>query len=374
MNLFTKHGRPQISTHIGRWMGVGPYYAMFPMQFAFEVIEQYTEVGEAVLDPFAGRASSIYAAAVLDRIGVGVEINPVGWLYGHVKLKPPSENRVLNRVDRVAKIAEQLPDSAVKEMPEFFHWCYSPKVLRFLIAARQELNWKTSRVDGTLMVIILIYLHGKRSQSLSNQMRQSKAMHPDYSVKWWRERDMHPPDIEPLDFLTTRIKWRYAKGYPSFQDSHVILGNSVHKLKNPNRKEFRDKKFSLLLTSPPYFDITNYHYDQWIRLWMLGEDSKPTWVNKDTWQKKFSGQADYKELLEKVFCHSKQILDRDAVIYVRTDARKFTFDTTLDVLIKSFPQKKVRCIDKPFRKETQTALYGDKSKKPGEVDIILAGG
>jgi hypothetical protein len=31
----------------------------------------------------------------------------------------------------------------------------------------------------------------------------------------------------------------------------------------------------LVITSPPYLDITDYHEDQWLRLWFLGGPSKP---------------------------------------------------------------------------------------------------
>jgi hypothetical protein len=50
-----------------------------------------------------------------------------------------------------------------------------------------------------------------------------------------------------------------------------------------------------------------------------------------------------------------------------------TFNTTLDILKKYFPKHKVQIVDKPLKKDTktQTKLYGDKSMKPGEVDIIL---
>jgi DNA modification methylase len=35
------------------------------------------------------------------------------------------------------------------------------------------------------------------------------------------------------------------------------------------------EKVKLVITSPPYLDITDYHEDQWLRLWMLGGPSKP---------------------------------------------------------------------------------------------------
>ena len=66
-------------------------------------------------------------------------------------------------------------------------------------------------------------------------------------------------------------------------------------------------------------------------------------------------------------------MKRKSTIYVRTDKREFTFNTTLDILKKYFPKHSVQIIDKPLKKDTktQTKLYGDKSMKPGEVDIIL---
>ena len=68
-------------------------------------------------------------------------------------------------------------------LPTFFEWAYAPDVLRFLLASRDILRWRDSKVDRTLMAFILIHLHGKRLGSLSNQMRDSKSMAPDYAVR-----------------------------------------------------------------------------------------------------------------------------------------------------------------------------------------------
>ena len=76
------------TTAESRWARFGPYYAMFPVDFAFEVVKKYSNEGDYILDPFAGRCSSIYAGGVLGRHSLGIEINPVGWLYGNVKLNP----------------------------------------------------------------------------------------------------------------------------------------------------------------------------------------------------------------------------------------------------------------------------------------------
>jgi hypothetical protein len=345
---------------------------MFPKEFAFHVVENYSKPGDVIIDPFAGRASSVYAAAAMNRSGLGIEINPVGWLYGFVKLKPALKVNVTKRLKQLADVANSIEQQEIDDLPEFFQFCYSLNVLRYLLAVRKELNWKCSIVDATLMAIILVHLHGRREQSLSNQMRQGKSMSPDYSINWWKRKHLTPPEIDPVEFLLRRIEWRYAKGSPNLEGGRVILGDSTSLVDTLTKKVVcgTQKPFNLLFTSPPYYKLTNYHYDQWLRLWMLGGSNKPIWIS-DKWQNKFESKTAYRELLQQVFSKCADIMDSKAIVYVRTDAREFTKQTTLEVLREVFPTKSLEVVTQPYKKKTQTALFGDKSKKPGEVDIIM---
>jgi DNA modification methylase len=63
-----------------RWAKFGPYYAMFPIDFAFNVINKYSKAGDYIIDPFAGRFSSVYAGGVLGRHSIGIEILLVGFM------------------------------------------------------------------------------------------------------------------------------------------------------------------------------------------------------------------------------------------------------------------------------------------------------
>lgn len=362
----------RIGTPIGRWAGIGPYYAMFPVGFAFKVVQEYSSPGQAVLDPFAGRASSIYAAAATGRPSLGIEINPVGWLYGQVKLHPASKTSVVRRLEELMQAANELHANDVAGLPEFFHSCFSPRVLRFLLAARTSLIWRESATDATIMAIILIYLHGKQGQALSNQMRQGKSMSPDYSVRWWSSRHLAPPDVDPHAFFLQRIEWRYAKGTPTLEPSSMVLGDSRLVMHNLAAKVMAgiQRPFDLLFTSPPYHAITNYHYDQWLRLWMLGGPERPVRLEGED-QKKFESRELYRGLLVKVFGACSHVLSDSARIYVRTDARPFTLRTTLEVLREAFPSKALETVPQPYQRSTQTALFGDKGEKPGEVDIVL---
>ncbi len=317
------------------------------------------------MDPFAGRGSSVFASSVLGRKGVGIEINPVGWLYGKTKLCPASENLVFKSLGKVLKQSR----GAQAYRDEFFKLCYSQSVFDFLITARKILKWKTRKADATLMSLILVYLHGKEWDSFSNQMRQGKALSPDYSIRWWKSKGKTPPHIDVMKFLAQRIKWRYSKGIIKDKNSQMLLGDSTKLLKRVAR--FSGPKVGLLFTSPPYYEVTNYHYDQWLRLWMLGGFKRPRSLDNH-WARKFSSKEDYKVLLQTVFENSAKLLKKNANIYVRTDARPFTFQTTKEILKDIFPKKKMKILKRPFSGPTQTALFGDKSPKPGEMDIILS--
>lgn len=354
-----------------RWEGIGPYYAMFPIHFADAVIKKYTSAGDTVLDPFAGRGTAIFSATVLGRRGFGIEISPVGWVYAKAKLNPAPLDQLEKRLLEIADMSRGFAEQA-QLVPEFFNKCFSPSVLRFLIAARTCLDWQRCSTDRTLMAIILIYLHGKEGQALSNQMRQTKAMSPNYAIKWWTERKMNPPDLNAAEFLQKRIRWRYTHGVVEANGSDIFMGNSITLLpvlEQHLRKEGVSKA-KLLLTSPPYFGVTNYHYDQWIRLWMLGYETD-AYVKRGPHEGRFTNPDEYKSLLNDVFHSSREVVADDAIIYVRTSNDQFTKQATLDAMLSSYPKKLFVEKYQPFRKPTQTHLFGDKTPKPGEVDLVL---
>lgn len=361
------------TTAEARWARFGPYYAMFPLEFAFDVVEKFSKEGDYIIDPFAGRCSSIYAGGVLGRNSLGIEINPVGWLYGSVKLRPADKEEVVDRLLEVYG-RRNYYRRAIKRMPEFFRMCYCDEVLKFLLSVRANLDWKNNNVDATLISIILIYLHAKLGEGLSNQMRMTKSMGMNYSVKWWKQNNLSkPPKINPCDFVMNKINWRYEKGKPSITESAVVFGDSSNELKAIAERSVRnDIKFSLLFTSPPYCSITDYHADQWLRLWLLGGEANANSL-KEKHKGRFVNKQEYHDLLDNVFGLCSKMMKRKSTIYVRTDKREFTFNTTLEILKKYFPKHCVQIIDKPLKRntKTQTKLFGDMSMKPGEVDILL---
>jgi hypothetical protein len=358
----------RFGTAASRWAGVGPYYAMFPSSFATAAVKAHTKPGDCVFDPFAGRGTSLFAAASENRIGLGIEINPVGWVYGKAKLQTAEKEDVEKRIRWLGVNAENYKSEA-KALPPFFHSCFSREVRRFLLAARDLLDWRRKKTDWTTMALLMIDLHGKRENALSNQMRQTKAMSPQYAIDWWKERELTPPELDPVEFMVKKLAWRYAKGRLDSGSGHIYFGD-CQSILNHWQNQPPKLRVKLLLTSPPYYGVTNYFYDQWLRFWLLGGPPKPQSPG-DACKRKFENKQHYVEMLRHVFAKSKPLLTRNAVVYVRTDAREFTREATIEALESAFPRKKLQSQKHSTPDFSQTTLFDSELKSEGEVDFTM---
>ena len=235
--------------------------------------------------------------------------------------------------------------------------------LGFINTARRELRWDDSVLDRTVAALLLHYLHAKLGQGLSNQLRPTKAMCPDYSVRWWRERGLTtPPDIDAASFLRERAAWRYAKGVPEHSGgARVTLGDASEALPD------MPAPAGLILTSPPYLGVTNYRADNWLRLWALGEGPpRPDW----SIDQKFCSPKAYEAMLIRVLRAARAQSRQDAVWCLRVDARPRTLGVVRQVMADLIPDHRRYERASPSPRRTQTALYGDHRKKPGDIDLV----
>ena len=344
----------------GRWACLGPYYAMFPIKFARQPVQDFSQPGDAVLDPFCGRGTAPYVAMIAGRHAVGCDVNPVAWVYAATKAAPhPDPNAV---IQRMREIESAVRPADRKPANEFQAHAFAPSPLGFINAARRDLHWRNDSCDRTVAAFLLHYLHAKIGQGLSNQMRASRALSPDYAIRWWRARGLStPPDIAPSEFLSKRVMWRYAKGLPRHAGrAAILLGDSALTLP-------KGKKANLILTSPPYSGITNYRADSWLRLWALGEGLElPDWGG----EQKFCDVRKYTTMLHRTLRATRARSAPDSVWYIRTDARARTKDAVRHVMAGLLPHHQCYSKAAPYPGKTQTALYGDHTPKPGEVDLL----
>ena len=349
----------------GRWAGFGPYYAMFPVDFARAVIETMSpRRGGRVMDPFCGRGTAPFVAQATGRASLGIDLNPAAWVFAKVKTDP--ETNVGQLLYRLKEVQKEV--CAEDRMPqnEFQEWAWCREVLGFLNAARRVLDWRENKTDRTLMGFILAHLHANHESGLSNQLQNSRSMGPEYAVRWWKSREMRPPEIDPVSVLGRKFKWRYRHGVVDCrQKARIELGDSSEILATKTSGQF-----NLLFTSPPYCNVTDYRQDSWIRLWMLKEGpALPDWKKDSRTMRRDS----YKKMINDVLTNASRLLTPRGVIWIRTDAREFTKEVTLNAVRNIWPNRKLFMREDFPKCATQTEHFRNLSSATGEVDLLIPG-
>ena len=343
-----------------RWYGLGRYYAMFPPSFAHNAVQGLTNPGECVLDPFCGRGNAPFMATLMQRPSVGIDINPVGWVYTAAKLNPAPLESVLDRLQEIGD-ARRSQDRRSRSRFETMAW--SPDVRAFLRAAKRELNWRESPVDRTLMAFVMLHMQDKRGAGLSNALWPTIACSPAYAVKWWtRNGLLHPPDIDPGAVLEEKVKRRYKYGTPRQTHGRALLGDAATALRNQDCLNA-----ALLLTSPPYCGVTDYWNDHWIRLWMLGYGLRKNWRRSA----KFENQDGYQDLLRDVFRESRRHLVHGAAILVRSDLRRRTAEICMEVLKEIWPDETIFARETVAPSEGESIYHGRGGRRAKELDFLL---
>jgi hypothetical protein len=247
---------------------------MFPESFVLEQLYAYSRPGDVVLDPFCGRGTTVLESLLNNREALGIDINPVAACVAGAKANVPALPAVLKRTDELHK-DYQAATSKAGPPTAFFEHCFHRETYAEIAFLRDALSWRRSAVDRFLAAVMLGVLHGESHRSgmcLSNRMPRTISTKPDYSVRWWSERGLVPPRRETFEVLRHAVQFRYSQPPP------VLKGKVA--LSDARRCGQVLKKHAgsvaLVVTSPPYIDTTDYAEDQWLRLWFLGGEPRPT--------------------------------------------------------------------------------------------------
>lgn len=251
---------------------------MFPPGVPRYFIEQFTDEGDVVLDPFSGRGTSPLEACVAGRVGIGIDLNPLAYLLTSAKLNPPTLEDSLTRIEEIRTLYIR-PD--LTNVPEQISMLYNAeRTLPQLVFLKNLFsNWKLSEsnVDRFLLAAIMGIMHGKLKKSgdtsyLSISMPNTFSMSPNYVKNFIETHGLIKPDVDVFDQLIVKIKRLYKNELPR-REGRAYLANARN-LSIIDDESLRNERVKLIFTSPPYLKVVNYGTFNWIRLWLLGEDIK----------------------------------------------------------------------------------------------------
>ncbi len=253
-----------------------PYFAMFPESFAQGWIEKLSKPGEIVLDPFSGRGTTAFQCMLMGRRPIACDVNDVAYCVTRAKTHAPRLDSLRRRITVLERSFQKTEWTEAKaSMPEFFRHAYSSETLAQLLHLRSTLKWRTNNVDCMIAALLLGALHGESAKSssyLSNQMPRTISTKPGYSVRFWLQRRLVAPQRNAFELLRKQASYRYESSPP--QGDAWIFHRDMRQLSWANID--LPQPIQLVVTSPPYLDVTNFEEDQWLRLWLLGGPPYPT--------------------------------------------------------------------------------------------------
>lgn len=114
-----------------------------------------------------------------------------------------------------------------------------------------------------------------------------------------------------FEILRESAHYRYQSPVPALK-GRAVEGDArrASTLLSPYRGRVK-----LVITSPPYLDITDYHEDQWLRLWFLGGPSHPLAAQgKDDRHRRIEA---YWNFLREAWTGVAPLLQRSAQVVIR---------------------------------------------------------
>ena len=251
------------------------YRACFKPQLPRFFIERLTEQGEAVYDPFMGRGTTPLEAALLGRVPVGNDVNPLSIVLTKPRLNPPRLSEIETRLGEI-----DLNDPA--DMPADLLVFYHADTLREISSlkkylAKRRKTYCLDAVDEWIELVAMNRLTGHSAGFLSvYTMPPNQAVSVKSQRKINQKRNQTPPkrDVANIILKKSRI---LLKDLDGMGRATLAAVKSKAKLLTHGAEatpEIESNSVSLVVTSPPFLNVVQYAGDNWLRCWFLGIDPK----------------------------------------------------------------------------------------------------
>lgn len=249
------------------------YRACFKPQLPRFFIERLTQPGDLVYDPFMGRGTTPLEAALLGRIPVGNDANPLSAVMTGPRLHPP-------QLEEVEKRLHTIPLNDPADMPEDLLAFYHPNTLRAISSLKKYLvrGPKEKPLDEVDQWICLVSLN--RLTGHSNGFFSVYTLPPNQAVSAKSQRKINekrkqvPPERDVVKIILK--KSRQLLGDVDRRARSALAGVSTKAvlLTGPaaSTPQLQSNSISLVVTSPPFLNVVQYATDNWLRCWFLGID------------------------------------------------------------------------------------------------------
>ena len=249
------------------------YRACFKPQLPRFFIERLTQPGDLVYDPFMGRGTTPLEAALLGRVPVGNDVNPLSVSLTRPRFSPPHLQEVQARLG-------QIPLDDPADMPEDLLAFYHPSTLRAISSLKnyvlcQRTKGDLNSIDAWLAMICLNRLTGHSNGFFSvYTLPPNQAVSAKSQRKINEKRNQIPPERDVVRIILK--KTRQLLGDVDDATRSTLATSSKHALLMTGAADatpqLAENSVSLVVTSPPFLNVVQYAADNWLRCWFAGID------------------------------------------------------------------------------------------------------
>ena len=248
------------------------YRACFKPELPQFFIRRLSLPGEAVLDCFMGRGTTVLEAALHGRIAWGNDLNPLGKILVEPRLAPPDLQAVQQRLSTITWDAKV---SCPQKLRVFYHRDTLREIcsLRLSLIEREDLG-ELDEVDRWIRMTAINRLTGHSPGFFSvYTLPPNQAVTVEAQRRINARRGQTPPRRLVPDLILKKSRSLLRQDY-SFPESGRIhsAGERLLVGEARNMERIPDSSITLVVTSPPFLDTVDYRGDNWLRCWFAGID------------------------------------------------------------------------------------------------------
>ncbi len=250
--------------------GIHKFPAKFFPELPRYLIQKYSEKGDYVLDPMCGSGTTLLEAMLNDRIGIGIDIDPIARLISKVKTTPIDSKSLESSI---AVLNSQIQEYAKSEtyqpiIPNFNYrdtW-FRPFVLRELAIIRDSIDSLFS-IDSQSKDLADFF-----KLILSSVIRDVSNADPHCTRTVIRKKVVKK--IKQGDTLSrfalalsqqqeAMRKFTRITKTPKIGSSFLVDGTAI-------QTGLEDNSIDLVVTSPPYINAVDYPRTHQLEMYWLG--------------------------------------------------------------------------------------------------------
>jgi hypothetical protein len=249
------------------------YRACFKPQLPRFFAERLTQEGDTVYDPFMGRGTTVLEAALLARVPVGCDINPLSQVLVEPRLRPPDSDAVRQRLSSIDWAAHD-------EFPEDLLTFYHPDTLGEICALKRHLlerlqDGPLDSVDAWIRMVAVNRLTGHSPGFFSVY-----TLPPNQAVSVTAQRKINADrnQVPSRRSVPTLI---LAKSRSLLSDCDEVTRRALRGVSEryqlltgpaSSSPPVKSASVDLVVTSPPFLDVVDYAGDNWLRCWFAAID------------------------------------------------------------------------------------------------------